>query len=224
VINFLIREKLQSLDLTFQLSYTSDPETGVFQLDLSSLNAKDLLDLNLKLAFAGLDSQALTQLKATTLDRFQTLFPLKGKVAAIAFTDFNLNYQDNSLFSKIMSYNAKSFNASPPVFQLAILDYLGTFIDNLKQTLGSRDELKRITQIFFNDPKSITVEIKPNPPFSYNNYAQLWSKNPETFLSQLNVALSFNNEPPFKFFWNPANVTPNSQNPTQQTPSPPANQ
>lgn len=187
-----------------------DPETGTLNNLPSVLTIKDLMEISYEMELTGLTSQLLETMSDIPLnDESFYLMALLGpeKVFGdLTFNNFNFKLTDESLtdrlfnFYKVASGNTALANMSIEELKtmaiLAVKLYMGA---KGSKNLDNPDVLTESLADFINDPGTLELSIKPDPPLNVKNAGNFTSIN--QMLNSLNITVRSNGQktPALKF-------------------------
>ncbi|UQZ89924.1 hypothetical protein C4J81_12165 [Deltaproteobacteria bacterium Smac51] len=176
---------------------TYDPATGKLTTTTTKLVIKDLLEATGGLTINGLTAERLQVLKDTNLNAiFMVLLSPESIFGDIALDNLDITYTNKGLVERIYAYVGKTELDGAPAEQVQTMAAgavsMGLAMQG-SQYMENADVLAKSLTAFLQDPKTIRITLKPEPPLSFTS-ARAFEGDQNKILNSLNLTLIVNGE------------------------------
>jgi hypothetical protein len=180
---FLQFNKLPSYKLNFEVTLNGKPDTGDYEITLSSFMLDQLG------TFSGiLDLSGLTQNKIKELTNLSGK-PFLERINTLILNRFVINYVDNSFVNKLFEFNSEEFGVPVSELKDQSIRIFEGWLDTYP-FLDSKSNLVTGFTRFVQNPLSLTFDMTPKIPVTLKTKATY--DDEDVFYNDLNMTLRFN--------------------------------
>ena len=188
-----------------------DPKTGIFSLKGTKLTVKNLFELHYDMTISGLTTKRLKELSETPLSVGIIMIALlpDSVFGDIALDEASVNFVDQGLVERVLkvvqaNLEEKALSSlSPKDFRKIMLaGIIGAINNSGELYLGNKDVLIKALTAFSEQPKTLELNLKPNPPINTEYLSGIiLDEDINALLNALNVTIKVNGEdaPALKF-------------------------
>ncbi|MDR0549736.1 MAG: hypothetical protein LBI10_10070 [Deltaproteobacteria bacterium] len=191
-------ERFGQTDFSFnfisKLSY--DSSVGGYRIDQNSVVSPNLFQLEIGGQLTGLTETLIKKLNEIPI-RDVTAIAGVEEILSLGLSNLAIQYNDASLFEKIIAAFSKETKIDPQIFRQALKEELipNKLIEKLKLSgLSNPEPVTKILQSFVDNPQKLTLGVNPNQPFTA--LTALTLRNLYGSLNALKISVSANDSPP----------------------------
>ncbi|MDR2198657.1 MAG: hypothetical protein LBR53_04240 [Deltaproteobacteria bacterium] len=175
--------KIPAYNMNLEMYLECAPDSGDYQLTLSSLILDQLATVS-----------GVLNLKGITPDILEDLGKISGapfmeEIGDVLLSRMALNYVDNTLISKIYEFNSSELSIPLSEIKEIAIDIAGNFLFSIPNLESVTNIIDGVV-VFVNNPMSLTFDITPTNPVPLKTKYE--SGNSVTFYNLLNMTLRFN--------------------------------
>jgi hypothetical protein len=183
------------MDMASESAY--DTATGRLTSTVSKLAVRDLMDMKISMNLGGLTTERLNVLKTVTLnDAMLALMDPAGIFGEMSIENLDLNLSNLGLVERIYTYVGKTKLNGAPVENVKAMASGGAKIALAAkggEYLQNPEALGNSLAAFLNEPKTIQLTLKAEPPLSVIS-AQSYGGDADKMLNSLNLTVIANGE------------------------------
>jgi hypothetical protein len=144
-----------------------DPKTGIFKSNIHNMTVQNLFSLDFDFELVGLTEEFMAKLYTIPFDDYFALLGTPG-LDNFGLGSFVITYQDNSFFQKFVNFFSKSTKRSEKSTIVELSEAIAKMTKNTKPLIN-KDEVERAFNLFLSEPKTLSVGLSPDTPFTYRN-------------------------------------------------------
>ncbi|MDR1577012.1 MAG: hypothetical protein LBT86_02105 [Deltaproteobacteria bacterium] len=190
-----------NFNFKFDSALNYEPVSGTLQSTQNSLVADNLFALSSDAKIIGLTEPFITALDDISLLDFMAIRTIPD-LLNVGVTNLRIDFQDQSLFPKIVKALAAFSNVEPQEISQRLKMAIRAWADEFLMANGVTNvgEVVQALELFVDQPQKLAIGLAPPTPFTTATVLS-FIDDQSALLNALNIFLSVNGQNPIKLNW-----------------------